>query len=95
MQIPDDLDTSTPTVLWVFRNLMKQTSRPRTEVVDALMHCLPTAVLVGYFNDEPDIDLPLPGPDFADLFGKDGATLLRTTAQDPPVAPVGPCRRWA
>ncbi|MFE1409096.1 hypothetical protein ACFW5D_37380 [Streptomyces sp. NPDC058770] len=69
MQVPDDLGTSTPTVLRVFRNLMKRTSRPRTEVVDALMHYLPTAVSVGYVNDDPDIDLPLPGPDYADQIG--------------------------
>ncbi|MCX4791758.1 hypothetical protein OG369_38485 [Streptomyces sp. NBC_01221] len=69
LKVPEpikNLDTSTPTVLRVFRNLMRRADRPRTEVVDALMHYLPTAVAVGYVNDEPDIDLPLPGPDFAE-----------------------------
>ncbi|MGW4229504.1 hypothetical protein ACWEF9_09530 [Streptomyces sp. NPDC004980] len=61
-----NLDTSTPTVLRVFRHLLRRTNRPRTEVVDALMHYVPTAVAVGYVTDEPDVDLPLPGPDFAD-----------------------------
>ncbi|MFF1649942.1 hypothetical protein [Streptomyces sp. NPDC058240] len=64
-----DSDAGTPTVLRVFRNLMKRTSRPRTEVVNALMHYLPTAVAVGYVTDEPDIDLPLPGPEFAEQIG--------------------------
>ncbi|MFD4029696.1 hypothetical protein ACFWVP_03975 [Streptomyces sp. NPDC058637] len=59
-------DTSTPTVLRVFRHLLRRTNRPRTEFVDALMHYVPTAVAVGYVTDEPDVDLPLPGPDFAD-----------------------------
>ncbi|MGW1106126.1 hypothetical protein [Streptomyces sp. NPDC002540] len=61
--------TSAPTLLRVFRNLTKRTSRPRTEAVTALMHYLPTAVAIGYVNDEPDIDLPLPGPGFADQIG--------------------------
>ncbi|MFJ8770435.1 hypothetical protein [Streptomyces clavifer] len=61
-----NLDTSTSTVLRVFRHLLRRTSRPRTEIVDALMHYVPTAVAVGYVTDEPDVDLPLPGPDFAD-----------------------------
>ncbi|WP_331747587.1 hypothetical protein OG520_39655 (plasmid) [Streptomyces sp. NBC_00984] len=61
--------TSTPTLLRVFRNLTGRTSRPRTEAVNALMHYLPTAVAIGYVNDEPDIDLPLPGPGFAEQIG--------------------------
>ncbi|MFJ5819339.1 hypothetical protein ACIQGT_36425 [Streptomyces sp. NPDC093108] len=62
-------DTSTPTMLRVFRRLLHRSGRRRSEVVDALMQYLPTAVAVGYVHDEPDVDLPLPGPDFAEQVG--------------------------
>ncbi|MFD6798633.1 hypothetical protein [Streptomyces cyaneofuscatus] len=62
-------DTSTPTVLRVFRQLIRRAERNRSEVVDALMAYLPTAVAVGYVRDEPDVDLPLPGPHFAEQIG--------------------------
>ncbi|MFB6655337.1 hypothetical protein ACFCZ4_34195 [Streptomyces microflavus] len=62
-------DTSTPTVLRVFRQLIRRAERNRSEVVDALMAYLPTAVAVGYVCDEPDVDLPLPGPHFAEQIG--------------------------
>ncbi|MFF8423104.1 hypothetical protein ACIPJN_38540 [Streptomyces sp. NPDC086796] len=73
-------NTSTPTLLRVFRNLTKRTSRPRTEAVNALMHYLPTAVAIGYVNDEPDIDLPLPGPGFAEQISVLLAASISTTA---------------
>ncbi|MGW0669808.1 hypothetical protein [Streptomyces sp. NPDC002746] len=63
------IDTSTPTVLRVFRQLIHRSGRRRSDVVDALMQYLPTAVAVGYVHDEPDVDLPLPGPDFAEQVG--------------------------
>lgn len=63
------IDTSTPTVLRVFRQLIHHSGRRRSDVVDALMQYLPTAVAVGYVHDEPDVDLPLPGPDFAEQVG--------------------------
>ncbi|MFF8618905.1 hypothetical protein [Streptomyces sp. NPDC015350] len=62
-------DTSTPTLLRVFRQLIRRSGRRRSEAVDALMHYLPTAVAVGYVHDDPDVDLPLPGPDFAEQVG--------------------------
>lgn len=64
-----NIDTSTPTVLRVFRQLIHRSGRRRSDVVDALMQYLPTAVAVGYVHDEPDVDLPLPGPDFAEQIG--------------------------
>ncbi|MEU8672628.1 hypothetical protein AB0C71_37690 [Streptomyces anulatus] len=64
-----NVDTSTPTVLRVFRQLIRRAERHRSEVVDALMQYLPTAVAVGYVHDEPDVDLPLPGPHFAEQIG--------------------------
>ncbi|MER6104595.1 hypothetical protein ABT115_20275 [Streptomyces sp. NPDC001832] len=64
-----NMDTSTPTLLRVFRQLTHRSDRRRSDVVDALMQYLPTAVAVGYVHDEPDIDLPLPGPDFAEQVG--------------------------
>lgn len=63
------VDTSTPTVLRVLRQPLHRSGRRRSEVVDALMQYLPTAVAVGYVHDEPDVDLPLPGPDFAEQVG--------------------------
>ncbi|MGW2183927.1 hypothetical protein ACWCXX_39320 [Streptomyces sp. NPDC001732] len=62
-------DTSTPTLLRVFRQLIRRSGRRRSEAVDALMQYLPTAVAVGYVHDDPDVDLPLPGPDFAEQVG--------------------------
>ncbi|MFE3943969.1 hypothetical protein ACFXPV_19150 [Streptomyces sp. NPDC059118] len=62
-------DTSTPTMLRVLRRLLHHTGRRRSEAVDALIEYLPTAVAAGYVRDEPDVDLPLPGPDFAEQVG--------------------------
>ncbi|MFF3982292.1 hypothetical protein ACWGNF_24780 [Streptomyces sp. NPDC055808] len=55
---------STTTILRVLRHLAKQTVRPRTAAVADLMSYIPTAVAVGYLR-QPDMDLPMPGPDFA------------------------------
>ncbi|MFJ2407412.1 hypothetical protein ACIOUE_39670 [Streptomyces xanthochromogenes] len=55
---------STTTILRVLRHLAKQTVRPRTAAVTELMTYVPTAVAVGYLR-QPDVDLPMPGPDFA------------------------------
>ncbi|MEV6013395.1 hypothetical protein AB0M29_42425 [Streptomyces sp. NPDC051976] len=59
------LDSSTPTVLRVLSNLLGRTSRQRTELVDAVMDYVPGAVAAGYIGN-PDTEIPLPGPDFAD-----------------------------
>ncbi|MBB4789513.1 hypothetical protein [Streptomyces nodosus] len=55
---------STTTILRLLRHLAKDTVRPRTTAVTRLMAYIPTAVTIGYLR-EPDMELPLPGPDFA------------------------------
>jgi hypothetical protein len=79
----DNLDTSTPTLLRVFRHLKWRADRSRSEAVDALMQYVPTAVAVGYVTDEPMIDLPMPGVDFADHIGD----LLASAANNRTKAP--------
>ncbi|WP_413754860.1 hypothetical protein [Streptomyces sp. MMBL 11-3] len=56
--------TSTSTLLRILRHLAKHTVRPRTTAVSHLMAYIPTAVTAGYLR-EPDMELPLPGDDFA------------------------------
>lgn len=48
------------------------------------MQYLPTAVAVGYVHDEPDVDLPLPGPDFAEQVGILVAAASSTSFGDKP-----------
>ncbi|MFE7355361.1 hypothetical protein ACFU8Q_19710 [Streptomyces sp. NPDC057543] len=79
-----NIDTSTPTVLRVFRQLIRRSGRRRSDVVDALMQYLPTAVAVGYVHDEPDVDLPLPGPDSAEQVGILVAAASSTSFGDKP-----------
>ncbi|MFE4874329.1 hypothetical protein [Streptomyces sp. NPDC056682] len=55
---------STTTILRVLRHLAKHTVRPRSAAVTELMTYVPTAVAVGYLR-QPEMDLPMPGPDFA------------------------------
>ncbi|TKS98701.1 hypothetical protein [Streptomyces lasalocidi] len=75
--------TSTTTILRILRHLAKQTVRDRTTAVTRLMAYIPTAVTVGYLR-EPDMELPLPGDDFAQRV-KD---LLAAAACRPDVLPV-------
>ncbi|MFD9458654.1 hypothetical protein ACFWBC_36940 [Streptomyces sp. NPDC059985] len=64
-QTPDRIDGApTTTILRVLHHLAKQIARPRSPAVTGLMDYMPTAVATGYLR-EPDMDLPLPGPDFA------------------------------
>ncbi|MFD6876947.1 MULTISPECIES: hypothetical protein [unclassified Streptomyces] len=65
-QHPDDRITSasTTTVLRVLHHLARQIARPRSATVTGLMDYMPTAVATGYLR-APDMELPLPGPDFA------------------------------
>lgn len=60
-------DDSFPTVLRVLTQL-DATTRPRTEVADAVMHYVPGAVALGHL-DHPDFDMPLPREDFAEQLG--------------------------
>ncbi|MGA4803456.1 hypothetical protein [Streptomyces lavendulocolor] len=54
----------TTTILRILRRLARHTTRPRPAVVTELMDYMPTAVAIGYLR-EPESELPLPGPDFA------------------------------
>ncbi|MCZ4101080.1 hypothetical protein [Streptomyces sp. H39-C1] len=69
-QLPDhlSLDSSTPTVLRVLGRLVNRAACSRTEVFTAVMDYVPSAVAVGYV-DNPDIEIPLPGPHFAEHIG--------------------------
>jgi hypothetical protein len=56
--------TSTTTILRILRHLAKSSARPRSAAVTELMAYLPAAVAAGYLR-QPEMDLPMPGPDFA------------------------------
>ncbi|MFI9724001.1 hypothetical protein ACIHFE_30865 [Streptomyces sp. NPDC052396] len=78
------IDSSIPTVLRILRRLVSnwdRCPRPRTEAVNAVMRYVPGAVAVGY-PDHRDLDLPLPGPHFAECLT---ALLAAATALDAPV----------
>ncbi|GAB2938627.1 hypothetical protein [Streptomyces heilongjiangensis] len=62
--VPVAYDASFPTVLRALTHL-DRTALPRTELADAVMHYVPGAVTLGYV-DNPDFELPLPRPDFAE-----------------------------
>ncbi|WP_327686260.1 hypothetical protein [Streptomyces sp. NBC_00467] len=69
---------STTTMLRVLRHLAKSTTRPYSAAVTQLMAYIPTAVATGYLR-QPESELPMPGPDFADRI----STLLNTTTNQP------------
>ncbi|KUN29239.1 hypothetical protein AQJ23_00115 [Streptomyces antibioticus] len=79
--------TSTSTILRILRHLATYTTRPRPAAVNALMAYLPTAVATGYLR-EPEIELPLPGRDFA----KRIAALLAAAATRPDIPSTLPAR---
>ncbi|MEU1660675.1 hypothetical protein ABZ527_31835 [Streptomyces griseofuscus] len=62
----DRIDTvPTSTILRVLRHLARQTDRgPHSAIVRELMKYVPVAVAIGYLR-EPEIELPMPGSDFA------------------------------
>ncbi|WNI14100.1 hypothetical protein [Actinacidiphila sp. ITFR-21] len=61
-----DADASTPTMLRILGRLLRiSAGRSRTEVVTAVMDYVPPVVAAGYAV-HPDVEIPLPGPDFAD-----------------------------
>ncbi|MGW1189266.1 hypothetical protein [Streptomyces sp. NPDC002559] len=55
-----------------------------------MMQYLPTAVAVGYVHDDPDVDLPLPGPDFAEQVGILVAATSPPGQEDKPRRRLGP-----
>lgn len=66
-----NVDASTPTLLRVLRQLVVLADQRRSEVADALIAYVPSAVARGYIMEpqldfEVPIDIPLPGEDFAD-----------------------------
>ncbi|MFH9090452.1 hypothetical protein [Streptomyces sp. NPDC017673] len=79
--------TSTTTLLRVLRHLAKHTVRPRSAAVTELMAYVSTAVTAGWLR-EPDSDIPLPGPDFADRITQ----LLEAAANKPDVSDTLPAR---
>ncbi|WP_197287818.1 hypothetical protein [Streptomyces apocyni] len=74
-------NASTTTMLRVLRHLAKRTARPPSAVVSELMAYIPTAVAAGYLR-QPEMDLPMPGPDFAHRI-----SALLDAAEDRPAAP--------
>ncbi|WP_432154840.1 hypothetical protein [Streptomyces tricolor] len=83
--------TSTTTLLRVLRHLAKHTVRPpRTAAVGELMTYVSTAVTAGWLR-EPDSDIPLPGPDFADRI----TALFETAANRPDISDTLPARSAA
>lgn len=70
---------STTTILRVLRHLSKHATE--------LMDYMPTAVAVGYLR-EPDVELPMPGPNFAGKI----RTLLTAAANRPAVPSRLPAR---
>ncbi|MGX1274941.1 hypothetical protein [Streptomyces phaeoluteigriseus] len=79
--------TSTTTILRVLRHLAKYTVRPRPAAVTQLMAYVPKAVAVGYLR-QPEVELPMPGPDFARRI----STLIATAANRPDVFTTLPAR---
>lgn len=82
-------DSSIPTVLRILCRLVGRwglSPRPRTEAVDAVMEYVPEAVAVGYL-DNPDLELPLPGPQFAECLT---ILLAAASALDSVPARTGP-----
>ncbi|WP_328380521.1 DUF6207 family protein (plasmid) [Streptomyces sp. NBC_00440] len=63
-----DCDTSVPTVLRILRHLIPAAGRSRTEAMIAVMDYVSGAVAAGYARN-PDYEIPLPGPDFAEQIG--------------------------
>ncbi|MBL1109330.1 hypothetical protein JK361_32875 [Streptomyces sp. 5-8] len=82
--------TSTTTLLRVLRHLAKHTVRPRTAAVTELMTYVTTAVTAGWLR-EPDSDIPLPGPDFADRI----TALFKAAEKTPDISDTLPARSAA
>jgi hypothetical protein len=78
-------DLSTRTTLRVLRRLLREPARPRAEVVEAVLSYVPGAV---HNDPNPDVELPLPEPDFEDHIG----VLLAATGAG---GPADRCRAGA
>ncbi|MET7715457.1 hypothetical protein [Streptomyces sp. NPDC005407] len=80
-------NTSTTTMLRILRQLARYTTRPQSAAVTELMAYIPTAVAAGYLR-QPEMDLPMPGPDFAHRI----STLLDMAADRPAIPGRLPAR---
>lgn len=60
-----NIDTSTPTLLRVLRHLMSTTRRCSSEVYDAVMDFVPSAMAT-CSRENPDLELPVPYAEFAE-----------------------------
>lgn len=89
--IPTAYDASFPTVLRALTHLDRAAPPRRTELVDAVMHYVPGAVALGYV-DNPDFELPLPGPDFAEHISilVAAASAAASWMTPPPLRPTSP-----
>lgn len=81
-------NASFTTRLRILRHLAKDTTRPQSAAVTELMAYIPTAVAAGYLR-QPEMDLPMPGPDFAHRI----STLLGIAADRPAIPGGLPARR--
>ncbi|PWJ02053.1 hypothetical protein DKG34_40830 [Streptomyces sp. NWU49] len=73
---------ATTSLLRLLRRLATSAERPLPAAVTRLMDYVPGAVACGYVR-EPEIDLPVPGPDFARRIGRLlAAAVQRTEARD-------------
>lgn len=72
------IDTSTVTLLKVLRYLAQDTTPSRSPAAEELIDYIPDAVATGYLR-EPDAELPLPGPGFAQRVRQ----LLQRAARNP------------
>ncbi|GGY12002.1 DUF6207 family protein [Streptomyces minutiscleroticus] len=59
------VDTSLPTLLRILSRLASTTPREHTETADAVISFVTMSVTIGY-DRNPDWEIPLPGPDFAE-----------------------------
>ncbi|MEV0494332.1 hypothetical protein [Streptomyces atratus] len=75
-------------MLRILRHLAKYTTRPQSAAVTELMAYIPTAVAAGYLR-QPEMDLPMPGPDFAHRI----STLLDIAADRSAIPGRLPARR--
>ncbi|MET8420676.1 hypothetical protein ABZV41_34805 [Streptomyces sp. NPDC005098] len=81
-------NASFTTKLRILRHLAKYTNRPQSAAVTELMAYIPTAVAAGYLR-QPEMDLPMPGPDFAHRI----STLLGIATDRPAIPGTLPARR--
>lgn len=95
------VDTSIPTLLRVIALLLAdpelhplRLSPARSDFASAVLEYVPNAVAAGYCS-HPDIEIPLPGPYFADHLAAITATTTAPTPRQPGATEPDLCRRPA